>query len=192
MFLGDFRVLFGAIIGTCDIWDTDYHTGLMTVFVSWQLIVALDSIRNSCDVFTMCNEIRELNSKIRKHFFEILDVWHFVSYHAGCICVFYFCICVIVYLYSLATDWPGSGYLLTVSVASVKQIVIIIIKCPFGCRHQRLPYLGVLHTITQVHKYTITRHKYANTQIQRRSIEHDDAVQHFCVFAQSVFEIKYS
>ena len=87
--------------------------------------------------------------------------------------VYFICICVIVYLYSLATDWPGSGYLLTVSVASVKQIVIIIIKCPFGCRHQRLPYLylGVLHAIT--------RHKYANTQVQRRSIWPIDAVQHF-------------
>ena len=48
----------GAIIGTCDIWDTDYNTdnwepGLMTIFVTWQLIVTLDSIRNSCDVFVI-------------------------------------------------------------------------------------------------------------------------------------------
>ena len=40
---------------TCDIWDTDYNTdnwepGFMTIFVTWQLIVTLDSIRNSCDV----------------------------------------------------------------------------------------------------------------------------------------------
>ena len=40
---------------TCDIWDTDYITdnwkpGFMTIFVNWQLIVTLDSIRNSCDV----------------------------------------------------------------------------------------------------------------------------------------------
>ena len=46
----------GASIGTCDIWDTDYNTdnsepGFMTIFVFWQLIVTLDSIRNSCDVF---------------------------------------------------------------------------------------------------------------------------------------------
>ena len=45
----------GAIIGTCDIWDTDYNTdnwepGFMTIIVTWQLIVTLDSIRNSCDV----------------------------------------------------------------------------------------------------------------------------------------------
>ena len=41
---------------TCDIWDTDYNTdnwepGLMTIFVTWQLIVTLDSIHNSCKVF---------------------------------------------------------------------------------------------------------------------------------------------
>ena len=35
--------------------DTNYNTdnwepGLMTIFVAWQLIVTLDSIRNSCDV----------------------------------------------------------------------------------------------------------------------------------------------
>ena len=45
----------GAIIGTCDIWDTDYNADnwepeFMTNFVTWQLIVTLDSIRNSCDV----------------------------------------------------------------------------------------------------------------------------------------------
>ena len=39
----------------CDIWDTDYNTDnwepeFMTFFVAWQLIVTLDSIRNSCDV----------------------------------------------------------------------------------------------------------------------------------------------
>ena len=49
------NTLKGAIIETCDIWDTDYNTdnwepGFMTFFVTWQLIVALDSIRNSCDV----------------------------------------------------------------------------------------------------------------------------------------------
>ena len=38
--------------------DTDYNTdnwepGFMTIFVTWQLIVTLDSIRNSCDVFLL-------------------------------------------------------------------------------------------------------------------------------------------
>ena len=41
-----------------DIWDTDYNTdnwepGFMTIFVTWQLIVTLDSIRNSCNVFSV-------------------------------------------------------------------------------------------------------------------------------------------
>ena len=44
-----------AILETCDIWDTDYNSDnwepeFMTIFVIWQLIVTLDSIRNSCDV----------------------------------------------------------------------------------------------------------------------------------------------
>ena len=46
----------GAIIGTCDIWDTDYNSDkwepeFITIFVTWQLIVTLDSMHNSCDVF---------------------------------------------------------------------------------------------------------------------------------------------
>ena len=46
----------GAIIGTCDIWDTDYNTDnwepeFMTIFVTWQLIVTLDSIRKFLQCF---------------------------------------------------------------------------------------------------------------------------------------------
>ena len=42
--------------GTCDIWDTDnnsenWEPESMTIFVTWQLRVTLDSIRNSCDVY---------------------------------------------------------------------------------------------------------------------------------------------
>ena len=45
-----------TILETCDIWDTNYNSDnwepeFMTIFVTWQLIVTLDSIRNSCDVF---------------------------------------------------------------------------------------------------------------------------------------------
>ena len=41
---------------TCGIWDTDYNSDnwepeFMTIFVIWHLIVTLDSIRNSWDVF---------------------------------------------------------------------------------------------------------------------------------------------
>ena len=40
---------------TCDIWDTDYNYDnwepeFMTIFVTWQLRVKRDSIRNSCDI----------------------------------------------------------------------------------------------------------------------------------------------
>ena len=50
------RHLLRAILETCDIWDTDYNSDnwepeFMTIFVTWQLIVTLDSIRNSCDVW---------------------------------------------------------------------------------------------------------------------------------------------
>ena len=46
-----------TILETCDIWDTDYNSAnwepeFMTIFVTWQLIVTLDSIRNFCDVFS--------------------------------------------------------------------------------------------------------------------------------------------
>ena len=45
-----------TVLETCDIWDTDYSSvnwepEFMTIFGTWQLIVTLDSIRNSCDVF---------------------------------------------------------------------------------------------------------------------------------------------
>ena len=43
-----------TILETCDIWDTDsdnWEPEFMKIFVIWQLIVTLDSIRNSCDVF---------------------------------------------------------------------------------------------------------------------------------------------
>ena len=46
---------FFTIFDNC-FWDTDYNSDnwepeFMTIFVTWQLIVKLDSIRNSCDVF---------------------------------------------------------------------------------------------------------------------------------------------
>ena len=47
-----------TVLETCDIWDTDYssvylETVFMTIFVTWRLIVTLDSIRNSYDVFVV-------------------------------------------------------------------------------------------------------------------------------------------
>ena len=47
-----------TILETCDIWDTDYNSDnrepeLLTTFVTSQLRVTLDSIRNSCNVSSM-------------------------------------------------------------------------------------------------------------------------------------------
>ena len=58
--------LLRAILETCDIWDTDYNSDnwepeFMTIFVTWQLIVTLDSIRNVC---RMCNLVNWYQSKI--------------------------------------------------------------------------------------------------------------------------------
>ena len=69
-FFGTFLELLRSIFGTSlepyipylptretfDSWGTDYYSDnwepeFMTVFVSWQLRVTLDSIRNSCDVY---------------------------------------------------------------------------------------------------------------------------------------------
>ncbi len=45
-----------TILQTCDNWDTDYNSynwepKFMTIFVTWQSRVTVDSIRNSCDVY---------------------------------------------------------------------------------------------------------------------------------------------
>ena len=44
-----------TILETCDFWDTDYNSDnwepeFLTIFVTWQSRVTLDSSRNSCDV----------------------------------------------------------------------------------------------------------------------------------------------
>ena len=60
-----------AILETCDIWDTDYNSDnwepeFMTIFVIWQLIVTLDSIRNSCDVFSTTTKSAWLTFSCRR------------------------------------------------------------------------------------------------------------------------------
>ena len=52
-----------AIPLTCDIWDTDFYSDnwepeFLTVFISWQLRMTLDSIRNSCDVYELHSFIK--------------------------------------------------------------------------------------------------------------------------------------
>ena len=63
---------------TCDIWDIDYNWDnwepeFMTLFVTWQLRVTLDSIRNSCDVFLMFWILSSLWLLI--HLFRVMS-WH--------------------------------------------------------------------------------------------------------------------
>ena len=62
------------IIETCDIWDTDYNSDnwepeLLTTFVTSQLRVTLDSIRNSCNVSSMSA------SHIGKNMILMLPLW---------------------------------------------------------------------------------------------------------------------
>ena len=65
---------------TCDIWDTDYNTdnwetGFMTIFVTWQLIVTLDSIRNSCDVLKtrQCRKAKSVGEKLFCSAFNLVN-----------------------------------------------------------------------------------------------------------------------
>ena len=51
-----------AMLVTCDIWDTGYISDsweleFMSIFVTWQLRVTLDSIRNSCDVYLLISSL---------------------------------------------------------------------------------------------------------------------------------------
>ena len=69
---------FGPILSTCEIWDTHYNsdnseTEFMTISVTWQLRVTLDSIRNSCDVFKWQPKARPKKSV--KNNISSIDVW---------------------------------------------------------------------------------------------------------------------
>ena len=85
----------GATIGTCDIWDTDYNTdnwepGLMTIFVTWQLIVTLDSIPNDSQFlrcFVLWMAILVINLVILDICSYLFILGHICSYLIGCMCV---------------------------------------------------------------------------------------------------------
>ena len=64
-----------TIQGTCDNWDTDYNSynwepELMTIFITWQSRVTVDSIRNSCDVLWQSQKIFNQKQK----FVQFLDI----------------------------------------------------------------------------------------------------------------------
>ena len=63
---------------TCDIWDTDYNWDIwepefMIIFVTWQLRVTLDSIRNSCDVLSPIQEKCDI-LKLSSGFYTVTQV----------------------------------------------------------------------------------------------------------------------
>ena len=65
------------IVETCGLWDIDYKSDnwepeFMTIFVTWQLIVTLDSIRNSCDVLLMTS-LSDANDLGNKCHLKIYD-----------------------------------------------------------------------------------------------------------------------
>ena len=65
-----------TILETSDIWGIEnsdnWEPEFMTIFVTWQLIVTLDSIRNSCDVFTLFSNSHRLRLTFY-FFFKVLN-----------------------------------------------------------------------------------------------------------------------
>ena len=64
---------------TCDIWDTDYNfykwePEFVTIFVTWQSRVTLDSIRNSCDVLK--RKHMQYQKFANSHMHNILQIVH--------------------------------------------------------------------------------------------------------------------
>ena len=81
-----------TILKTCDNWDTDYNSDnwepeFMTIFVTWQLIVTLDSIRNSCDVFFNLYLHKDIDCL---YSYCICKLWGLVifAFSPSCICTF--------------------------------------------------------------------------------------------------------
>ena len=71
-----------TILQTSDIWDTDYNSDnwepeFMTIFVTWQLIVTLDSIRNSCDV--LCYRCPLMTNIDKQHEYKTNKYAHFLT-----------------------------------------------------------------------------------------------------------------
>ena len=75
-------VLVGAIANRYrTIWDTDYNSDnwepeFMTIFVIWQLIVTLDSIRNSCDVYSQKDRLVPEWRLLLSNYSKLLLVLH--------------------------------------------------------------------------------------------------------------------
>ena len=73
-----------------DIWDTDYNSDnwepdIMTIIVTWQSIVTLDSIRNSCDV---CTPSVKLCTILKSFTNTIIKVWESKDCRKQCCFIF--------------------------------------------------------------------------------------------------------
>ena len=76
------------MLDTCGICDTDYKSDnwepeFMTVFVTWQSRVTLDSIRNSCDVYELSElwgGLTSLNIMVFQSFDQMfsLSEWNYI------------------------------------------------------------------------------------------------------------------
>ena len=92
---------------TCDIWDTQlwqnydsWEPEFMTIFVTWQSRVTLDSIRNSRDVFLLDMDILYSTSLIQKS-------KTFLLYHIGTMLI---SISILVFLGYWYFHWYCYGY----------------------------------------------------------------------------------
>ena len=119
-----------TILVTFDIWDTDY-TESMTIFVTWQLRVTLDSIRNSCDVYIMSASLASCFSHsalilLARVPLPLEFVFFFVLVYACCIC---FCICIFICFYImsalLASCFTHSALILLSSVPLPLVLVLL-------------------------------------------------------------------
>ena len=78
-----------TILQTCDNWDTDYNSynwesEFMTIFVSWQSRVTVDSIRNSWDVlftsfWSLISSVLTRTKERKYYDFTTINLFQFVS-----------------------------------------------------------------------------------------------------------------
>ena len=93
-----------TILETCDIWDTDCNSDnwepeFMTIFVTCQLRVTVDSIRNSCDVLFFVTQIGCICVQ-HVFVFVFVFVYFFLKFYdmsvvpvcATCLCL---CLCLL-------------------------------------------------------------------------------------------------
>ena len=104
---------------TCDIWDTDYNTDnweprFITIFVTWQVIVTLDSICNSCDALVIWVIVRLdlfVGWKLHKIYLHICNIF-ILLINSNRLLFFIFICC---YHYTVCEEDAGTAGILMVS-----------------------------------------------------------------------------